>query len=214
MEDKYIYKIILLGDAYVGKSSFLSKYIKTCDEDTEYKHDDLPYNPTIGADFFTSIERDNSGRLIKCHIWDTAGQEKYRSITDIYMKNVAGAILMYDITNPNSFGSLHYWIRVLAENTKLENLSMIIVGNKIDRSDYRCIHKLETKQIASQYNAEYIETSVLNGENIDKIIPILINKISEKYFVNMNKEIAGIKVLSYEKEIDYNSNHYNCCIIS
>jgi small GTP-binding protein len=210
MEDKYIYKLIILGDTYVGKSSFISSYVA--------KNSDLTYNPTIGADFYTCLERDNSGRLIKCHIWDTAGQEKYRSITNGYMKNVTGAILMYDITNENSFSSLYYWINVLKEHTKLENLSMVVVGNKTDRKEHRCITREDGKNFALEYGAKYIETSVLQRENIDKIIPTIINLVSHKFFSdtnnNTNKFSKGIKVLSYEKESKIDDNSTNCCIIA
>jgi small GTP-binding protein len=206
MEDKYIYKLIILGDTYVGKSSFISSYIA--------KNSDLTYNPTIGADFYTCLERDNSGRLIKCHIWDTAGQEKYRSITNGYMNNVTGAILMYDITNENSFSSLYYWINVLKEHTKLENLSMVVVGNKTDRKEHRCIRIEDAKNFALEYGAKYIETSVLQRENIDRIIPTVIDLVSYKFFSDTNKFSKGIKVLSYEKQDKINDNSTNCCIIA
>jgi small GTP-binding protein len=206
MEDKYIYKIIILGDTYVGKSSFITNYIN--------KNNDLTYNPTIGADFYTCLERDISGRLIKCHIWDTAGQEIYRSITNGYMKNVTGVILMYDITNEKSFISLNYWIKLLEENTILENLSIVVVGNKTDRSEYRCIQNEDGKQFASKYNAKYIEMSVLKRENCNKIIPELINLVSYNFFDNTNKEKIGIKVLSFEKESNISDDSSNCCLIA
>jgi small GTP-binding protein len=211
MEDKYIYKLIILGDTYVGKSTFISKYI--------FKSSDLNYNPTIGADFYTCLDRDISGRLIKCHIWDTAGQEMYRSITKGYFTRVVGAILMYDVTNYNSFLSLQYWINLLMEHTQLENLSVMIVGNKIDRSEHRCVTTKQGKEFASRYQATYIECSVLNGEKMYDIIPSLIDRISLTNFIDIdtNNETSGIKVLQYNKyekeDRDNTFANRDCCVI-
>jgi small GTP-binding protein len=211
MEDKYIYKLIILGDTYVGKSTFISKYI--------FKSSDLTYNPTIGADFYTCLDRDISGRLIKCHIWDTAGQEMYRSITTGYFTRVVGAILMYDVTNYNSFLSLQYWINLLMEHTNIENLSIMIVGNKIDRSEHRCVTTKDGKEFASRYKATYVECSVLNGEKMYDIIPSLIDRISLTNFIDIdtNNETSGIKVLQYNKyEKEDRDNTFftrDCCVI-
>lgn len=222
MEDKYIYKLIILGDTYVGKSTFISKYTNRKDDligsftGKGIHNINLIYNPTIGADFYTCLDRDVSGRLIKCHIWDTAGQEIYRSITTGYFKKAAGAILMYDVTNEKSFISLEYWINILLEHTKLENLSLIIVGNKTDMNCSRCVRKKDGEGLASKYEALYMECSVVNGENIDKIIPRLINLISVKHLSDVNREISGIKVLHYQKGDESNDEYIfsrNCCIV-
>jgi small GTP-binding protein len=91
MDTDYLFKIILIGDCNVGKTSFLYKFVEN--------YNTKVYEPTIGVDFNSKIVEDSNNNKIKLHIWDTAGQEKFRSIVETYYRDAAGVILIYDITN-------------------------------------------------------------------------------------------------------------------
>ena len=125
----FLYKIVIIGEAGVGKTHLLSKYIKGT----------LPKNPTstIGVEFATRTVPLPSGGTVKAQIWDTAGQERYRAITCAHYRRSIGALLVYDITNRMSFDSIEdKWRKELLENGD-ENIVLLLVGNKSDLEDRR-----------------------------------------------------------------------------
>ena len=119
------FKIVLLGDLSVGKSSILNRYIKG--------NFSNKYIATIGGSFYAKNIKIKNNELIKLHIWDTGGSERFKSISNIYYRNADGALLIYDVTNEDSLFNLNYWIKEL--KSKVNNLVIAIVGNKIDVND-------------------------------------------------------------------------------
>ena len=177
-----IFKIVLIGDSSVGKTNIFSRYLN--DEfDPESKS-------TVGVEFGTKNFKIEN-KIVKVQIWDTAGQERYRSITNAYYKGAKGCLLVYDITNKTSFDNLDKWISDLKSNGD-DKVSIILVGNKSDLDSQRAITLEEGKQKAEFHKMAFMETSALNGNNIEKapttcfIIPISFHQASRCSSVSSN----------------------------
>ena len=119
----HMYKVVLVGDATVGKTHILSRYMKNA----------LPKNPkaTIGVEFATRSEQLAHGGLVKAQIWDTAGQERYRAVTAAHYRRAVGALLVYDVTRAASFQHCQQWLNDLRENAE-PDIVVMLVGNKVD----------------------------------------------------------------------------------
>ena len=163
-------KILLLGDSAVGKSSLLLRY-------TEGSYSDNFFS-TIGIDFkFKDVKAEN-GRSYRLQIWDTAGQDRFRSITKNYYKGAQGLALLYDVGDANSFVNIKGWISSIRELCG-DNVPILLVANKIDLPT-RAISAEEGKSLALENKIDYIETSVKENINVDNVFQQLVNKISDK----------------------------------
>ena len=166
-----IFKIVLIGDTSVGKSNILSKYL-TDEFDPDSK-------ATVGVEFGTkNFKIENN--IVKVQIWDTAGQERYRSITNAYYKGAKGSLLVYDITNRKSFDNLDRWISDLKTNGD-SSLSIVLLGNKSDLENQRQISIQEGKDKAALFNVAFMETSALNGNNIERAFDELISDVYKNH---------------------------------
>ena len=171
MEDKFdlTLKILVLGDSGVGKTNFINQFLN---HGFHQK-----YMSTTGIDLRTgNIEIKN--QKIRIQIWDTAGQEKYKAITKNLFLKVMGALILYDITDENSFNNLKLWVSMVKEECG-KHMKIVIVGNKIDLDDQRVKSKEEVLDYAKEQKVEYIETSCKTGENIKKAVILLGEKILE-----------------------------------
>jgi small GTP-binding protein len=175
----YLFKIIVIGDTYVGKSCLTLRFIND-----EYRHS---HESTIGVEFGTkTITIDD--KKIKLQIWDTAGQEIFRSITRSYYRSSAGAILVFDLTNKISFQNIKRWLNDVKTYAN-ENTCIILVGNKCDLLN-RDVSNYEIDEIIDEYNLDYVECSAKDNINIDKIFMQLGNTIYEK--ITKNNRLLGI----------------------
>lgn len=187
----YLLKIILMGDTNVGKTTFLKKLLTN--NNTEV------YAPTIGVDFSSKIVEDRNNNILKLHIWDTAGQEKFRSIVETYYRDAAGVILMYDITKKSSFDNLEYWIKEISFwNKNKERVPIIILGNKIDNILFSEVTKRSADKFAKKYNILYQEISVLKEQNLEKYLLPLWDKILERY--KLDENFLGVKKFDNKEE--------------
>jgi len=182
-EYDYLFKLILVGDSYVGKTNILSKYIKN-----EFN---LSTKSTVGVEFGTKILKIED-KIIKAQIWDTAGQERYKSITSTYYKGAKGAFIVYDITNRLTFESVDKWIQDLNLNSD-KNITLLLIGNKKDLADKRDVTTEEGEEKAKSFGLAFLETSALTGENIDKVFDNMLKEVYTK--LNIEKKNSG--------EIDY-----------
>jgi len=152
-------KIIFCGDAGVGKTSIIISLMgqKFSEE----------YEPSIGVDFFSKTFRYKE-RMLKLQIWDSAGQEKFRSLIPTYIRGSSLIFLIFDITNKTSYDNIPEWIKFI---TDIENNgNIILVGNKIDLKEKRVVNKEEAEKFSQEKKYEYFEVSAKEGSNIDNMI--------------------------------------------
>ena len=188
----FLFKLILIGDSSVGKSNILLKYLKG-----EF---DQNSRATVGVEFGTkNIKIKN--KKIKIQIWDTAGQERYRSITSAYYKGAKGAFIVYDITRKLTFDNIDKWITDLKTNGD-KNISIILIGNKSDLEDKREVEKEEGIKKSEEYKIAFLETSALNGDNIDKAF----NELLEQIYQNVCSDIEEGESSEIDKGVNLNDD--------
>ena len=179
-DDNYemMFKVVLVGDSFVGKTNIMSKYLKN-----EFHEDS---KATVGVEF-GSRQFNIEGHVVKAQIWDTAGQERYKAITSAYYKGAKGAFIVYDITRKESFDNVSKWAEQL-KSTADKNLTIIIVGNKTDLEDQRQITSEEGQNKANSLESAFIETSAASGSNLDKAFEMMINEVYKKCHEEMLAE--------------------------
>ena len=201
MEDsptEMIFKIIIIGDLASGKTNILSKYLTNTFEPNS--------TPTIGVEMKVKdfkIKED----LVKAQFWDTAGQEKYDSLTTSYYKGAKGALIVYDITQKSSFDKIESLLKKLRDNSN-KNVSVILVGNKCDLEDNREVLKEDGEELAQKLKIKFMEVSAKTGENLDKLFQNLIDEVYEKYNKEF-KSFASIEFIDDNKNINLNTNINN-----
>ena len=176
-------KIILLGNSSVGKTSFIVKYI-----DNKFSFD---YTATLGIDYKLKKLKSKKGKEIRLRIFDTAGQERFKTVSVSFIKKADGIVLIYDISNKISFEEIGDWIESIKENGKI-NIPVILVGNKCDLSDdIRQISKKEGQEKADEFQIPFYETSCKDGININEVFDKLVQNIQ-----NSNYSSGETKVLN------------------
>uniref|UniRef100_A0A1B6MQC3 small monomeric GTPase n=1 Tax=Graphocephala atropunctata TaxID=36148 RepID=A0A1B6MQC3_9HEMI len=154
----YLFKFLVIGSAGTGKSCILHQFIEN-----KFKSDS---SHTIGVEFGSKIVN-VAGKSVKLQIWDTAGQERFRSVTRSYYRGAAGALLVFDITNRESFNTLADWLQD-ARTLASPNIIILLVGNKKDLEADREVTFLQASQFAQENDLMYLETSAKSGENVEE----------------------------------------------
>ena len=167
-----VFKILMLGDSEVGKSCFLMRY-----SDNVFVEN---YITTIGLDYKLKTIKLDSGKIIKVQLWDTAGQDKYRTIAKNYYKGSHGILLLYDITKISSFENIREWIQDIRQEVSPKSI-IFLIGNKIDLTDQRKISKEQGEELAEEFKIPFFEASAKSGENVDEVFKALYEKIIEVY---------------------------------
>nr|AEO51738.1 Rab8 [Helicoverpa armigera] len=166
----YLFKLLLIGDSGVGKTSILFRF----SEDAF----NISFISTIGIDFkIRTIDLD--GKKVKLQIWDTAGQERFRTITTAYYRGSMGIMLVYDVTNEKSFENIKNWIRNIEENASAD-VEKMILGNKCDLEAKRQVSKERGEQLAVEYQIKFIETSAKDSLNVESAFYTLARDIKAK----------------------------------
>jgi len=173
----YMYKILIVGNSGVGKTAFLVRY---CDETFSPS-----FVATVGIDFKvkTLFRQD---KRIKLQIWDTAGQERYRTITTAYYRGAMGFILIFDLTNEESFQALRGWASTIRD-LSWENARVVLVGNKSDLTKSRVITKEQGLELAQSLGVMYFETSAKEDVNVKQTFESLVDAISQKMAETIEK---------------------------
>ena len=202
-------KLILIGDGRVGKTSIINKYINNKFNEGE--------EITVSSSYIEKIQIFNSKKY-KFSIWDTAGQEKFNSITPIYYRDAKGVLLVYDITNLNSFSRVKKWREEL--KTFNNNAIIVIAGNKCDfLNDKNNINKEFVdidiaKKYANDNNIELFFTSAKNGDNIIEVFENLMEKVFNKfvknYVPNNNKDSNERNIVIKNEEENEENTDCNC----
>ena len=191
--DEYVYKVLLLGDTTVGKTCFLMKY-------TDKTFQDI-HMATIGLDYRLKSMKLKSGKNIKLQIWDTAGQDRFRAITKNYYKGSHGIILIYDVTNVQTFENVKQWVSQIREEASA-NVIIYIAGNKIDMEEERKVNKEEGEKLAEELGFPFVETSAKSGININETFEDLVERI-DKIYGNLSQKAT--------KNNLYKAKDKKCC---
>jgi small GTP-binding protein len=163
----YLFKVVLIGDAGVGKSNLLSRFTRN-----EFN---LESKSTIGVEFATrSVQVD--GKTIKSQIWDTAGQERYRAITSAYYRGAVGALLVYDISKKGTFDNVERWLKELKDHADA-NIVIMLVGNKCDLKHLRAVSTEEGSAFSATHSLSFIETSALDATNVESAFRSILSEI-------------------------------------
>mmetsp|Transcript_58072 Transcript_58072/g.67800 ORF Transcript_58072/g.67800 Transcript_58072/m.67800 type:complete len:194 (-) Transcript_58072:453-1034(-) len=161
------FKLVLLGDTAVGKSCLVVRFVR--DEFFEFQE------PTIGAAFLTqTVALDDA--TVKFEIWDTAGQERYRSLAPMYYRGAAAAIVVYDITNPDSFAGAKSWVKELQRRGD-PNVVIALAGNKADLDSRRKVEFEEANAYAEENGILHLETSAKNSNNVKSLFVEIAQKL-------------------------------------
>jgi small GTP-binding protein len=191
-------KLVLLGDMGTGKSSIAMRFVKG--QFTEHQE------TTIGAAFMTETVT-IPGKKVKFEIWDTAGQERYHSLAPMYYRGSAAAIVVYDVTNLESFRRAKLWVKELREQQGSGPCVIILTGNKKDLQSERAIPLEEGMAYATDNDLVFFETSAKTAENVTEVF----YEIAKRLPVKEDKaKPAGIE-LSNRREATSSSRQSTCC---
>lgn len=158
------YKIVMIGDTSVGKTSIVNKVLE--------REDDNP-SPTVGGSN-SNISRKIRGKIVQLNIWDTAGQDRYKSLVPMYVKDTSLAILVFDITNRETFENLPNWVESIQSRSPT-TMKTLIVGNKIDMADRKVSEEEAVRYQEEIHSISYFETSATRGDNIESLISFIFN---------------------------------------
>jgi len=187
----------MIGDSGVGKSCLLLRF-----SDDSFT---TSFITTIGIDFkIKTVEID--GKRVKLQIWDTAGQERFRTITTAYYRGAMGILLVYDITDEQSFLNIRNWIRNIEQHAS-DSVQKILIGNKCDMVEDRGITKNRGQELANEYNIKFYETSAKTDQNVKEAFIAIATDIVEK------KISMGDTPVSQSVKVSQNSNkpQTGCC---
>lgn len=177
-EYDYLIKFLALGDSGVGKTSFLYQYT-----DNAFNN---KFISTVGIDFREKriVHRlpstdGSAGRSQRIHLqlWDTAGQERFRSLTTAFFRDAMGFLLLFDLTNEQSFLNIRNWLTQLQTHAYCENPDIVLCGNKADLEDARQVSDERAKEMAEKYGLPYFETSAATGQNVSKAVECLLDNV-------------------------------------
>lgn len=168
-EYDYLFKLLLIGDSGVGKSCLLLRFA-----DDTYTES---YISTIGVDFkIRTIELES--KTIKLQIWDTAGQERFRTITSSYYRGAHGIIIVYDVTEQDTFNNVKQWLQEI-ERYASENVQKLLVGNKCDLTAKKAVEFSAAKEYADQIGIPFLETSAKNATNVEQAFMTMAAEIKK-----------------------------------
>jgi len=169
-EYDYLFKLLLIGDSGVGKSCLLLRFADDTYTDS--------YISTIGVDFkIRTVDLDT--KTIKLQIWDTAGQERFRTITSSYYRGAHGIIIVYDITDKESFDNVRQWLFEI-DRYASENVCKLLVGNKSDLANKRAVEFEAAKSFADELSIPFLETSAKNATNVEQAFLTMAAQIKNK----------------------------------
>ena len=196
-EDVQHFKIIFLGDQYVGKSSILNRFYQD-----KFEQD---YQATIGLDFH-SKNVEIKGTTIRLLLYDTAGQEKFKSLIPMYIRDANIIIVVYDITNKDSFTHTEHWVNE-TKDLKREDAIFVLVGNKTDLDDTRAVSHKEAEDFASEKGFLFQEVSAKTGEEVQELFTsIIFPEMARKFNIGEEEEAKNEQEGENKNNVKLNAN--------
>ena len=202
----YLLKYIIIGDSAVGKSNLLLRYV-----DNKFNENHVL---TLGVEFAAkNIQIEE--QIFRMQIWDTAGQENFRSITRSFYKNSACVIIVYDITSRETFTNVKTWIKDCMQ-TCSKNVYMVLVGNKVDDETSRQVSTKEGEDFANEHGMAFFESSAKTGKNVEEIFETSAKEIAKRLKngeYDLEEDETGIK-RNIDKNIILKANNAyqtKCC---
>jgi len=180
-EYDFLFKLLLIGDSGVGKSCLLLRFA-----DDTYTES---YISTIGVDFkIRTIELE--GKTVKLQIWDTAGQERFRTITSSYYRGAHGIIVVYDVTDNDTFTNVKQWLQEI-DRYASEGVNKLLVGNKSDLTSKKVVEYSVAKEFAEQLGITFLETSAKNATNVEQAFLLMAKQIKDRMGSSSTPSGAG-----------------------
>ena len=205
MAEQFVIRVLTLGYTDVGKSSILLRFTKNQFHEK--------YVSTIGVDFKSKPIKISENITVKIIVWDTAGQEKYKGIVKSFYNKANGILLTYDICNKDSFERIDYWVQQLKEYTGIDDLYIVLVGNKKDRDNERKVSYEDAKNYAEDNHfGGYFEVSAKSGEGIyDLFSNVAKGAVKKMLMKNGEEDLEGNIRLSTLDKAEYRPNKRSCC---
>lgn len=179
MDFNYTFKLVMIGDAGVGKTSMMYNYV--------YGAPPKELKITIGVDFGCKVITIDDDQPVKLHIWDTSGQEKFRSITRTYYRGVAGCLVLYDVTSRKSFEHVAHWLRDVRDLSPNAHSVIMLVGTKTDLKEERVITTEEGEALAAEEGILFAETNFTQRPNQ------LFERIGKQIYIIRDLIQSGVK---------------------
>ena len=192
--EEIVFNILLLGDSNVGKTSLIIRFIKDKFEENS--------SSTVGLEFADKEIKIND-KIIRLHILDTAGQEKYKSIAKSAIKRANGIIFVFDLNCKDSFDNIKYWLMSSLEVSN--DFNKILVGNKYDLT--REVDKDKVEKLIEKYNFKYFETSAKDGKNVE----LIFKEIAELILSGQSEKDIKEKYIKINNQSINSRKKKNCC---
>nr|XP_020724936.1 putative Ras-related protein Rab-42 [Odocoileus virginianus texanus] len=194
---RYQFRIALLGDAAVGKTSLLRCYMRGAPgiPETELQ---LESAPTVGVEFYTRTVQLQAGPRVKLQLWDTAGQERFRCITRSFYRNVVGVLLVFDVTNRKSFEHIRDWHQEVMATQGPDKAIFLLIGHKSDLQSARCVSTQEAEELAASLGMGFMETSTKSNCNVDLAFDTLANTIQQALWqgdIKLEEDWGGVRLI-------------------
>jgi len=199
-EYDHLFKLLIIGDSGVGKSSLLLRFA-----DNTFSGS---YITTIGVDFkIRTIEVDNE--KVKLQIWDTAGQERFRTITSTYYRGTHGVIVVYDVTNGDTFANVKRWLHEIDQNCDVVN--RILVGNKNDDPNRKVVLTEDAQRFAQQMGIQLFETSAKDNINVEEMFNSITRMVLRTKKEQKDRQNSNDGAIKVGKGSAHKSRHKKCC---
>ena len=198
----YSIRIILIGDCAVGKTAFAKKLMNNAFTPI--------YDATIGVDYSAKTIILNNTDIIKCQIWDTAGQESFAPLIKTYYRDIGGIILMYDVNDRTTYTNLKFWLNEIEKNKPEWPVSKLLIANKID-SDNRSVSTEEGQKFAQENGFSFIEISIKKEHDVSFALEELVKDVYNQKENNKGIKKSDFKKLALTETLDDKFDRDCCC---